>query len=204
MKHNVFLLLGVLCDLFSLPLSAQTEKGNFVISGRSSFDFAYVSNRVKGENVTLDERYALDVDSYTLKITPSFGFFVIDNLALGGEVSYSFSDGDYQNKSTQFVIMPTATYYIPIGKVVRPLVTAGAGYANISQEVSINSSSSATKSFNGFTWGAGLGAAFFVHHNISIDLLAQYIEIYANYSDDSSVKFSTKGLGGSIGLSVYF
>ena len=91
--------------------------------------------------------------------------------------------------------MPTVAYYIPTGKVVRPFVALGAGYANVSME---------DMSFSGLTWAGGVGAAFFISNNISIDLMAEYAELSARTSNNSNYKYSTKGLGGSVGLSVYF
>ena len=58
-------------------------------------------------------------------------------------------------------------------------------------------------SFSGFTWQAEL-SSIFCSNNISIDLMAEYAELSTRTSDNSDYKYSTKGLGGSVGLSVYF
>lgn len=194
MKQRLFVFTVLFC-LFSTAITAQTEKGKFSISGRSSIEGAYFSNRVYGDNISTTVREAMDVDGYSFSITPSLSYFVIDNLSIGGQATFSITDGDYQSKTTEFIFMPTVAYYIPIEKVVRPFVALGAGYANVSME---------SMSFSGFTWAGGVGAAFFVSNNISIDLMAEYAELSSKTSDNSNYKYSTKGLGGSIGLSVYF
>ena len=194
MKQKL-LVVAVLFCFFSSAITAQTEKGKFSISGRSSIEGAYFSNRIYGDNISIGDREAMDVDGYSFSITPSLSYFVIENLSIGGQATYSISDGDYQSKTTEFILMPTVAYYIPTGKVVRPFVALGAGYANVSME---------NMSFSGFTWAGGIGAAFFISNNTSIDLMAEYAELSAHTSNNSNYKYSTKGLGGSVGLSVYF
>jgi len=204
MKQKTFSVIVILLSLIILPVSSQTEKGKWVFSGRSAFDFAYSANNAKGDNLSVNDYEALEGSGYTLNLTSGFGYFAIENLSIGGEISYFLSDADYENKTSQVLIMPTGTYYFCSGKVVRPLVALGVGYANTSIEVPITWQNKATKSFNGLAWGVGLGGAFFIKDNISIDLLAQYMEIHSQYSDDSSVKLRTNGLGASVGFSIYF
>ena len=194
MKQKL-LVVAVLFCLFSTLITAQTEKGKFSISGRSSIEGAYFSNRVYGDNISIGDREAMDIDGYSFSITPSLSYFVIDNFSIGGQATFSIADGDYQSKTTEFILMPTVAYYFLKDKTVRPFVALGAGYANVSM---------GNMSFSGFTWAGGIGAAFFVSNNISIDLMAEYAELSTRTSDNSDYKYSTKGLGGSVGLSVYF
>lgn len=203
MKQKLFILQILLC-FFALTLSAQTEKGKFSLSGSSSMSGAYFSNRVFGDGINSKDKEATDLDGYSITITPSIGYFVIDNLSVGGQVSFTITDGDYQNKACQFILMPTVAYYIPTGKPVRPFVALGAGYANVSIELGVNGAKAGSMAFGGFTWGGGAGAAFFVSDAVSIDLMAEYAEVSARYSKDSSYRYSTKGLGGSVGLSFNF
>jgi outer membrane protein len=203
MKQKL-ILLSILITIFTFAVSAQTEKGSISISGRSSFEGAYFSNRIKGANINISDRYAMSVDGYSITITPSIGYFVIDNLSVGAQSSFSITDGDYQSKTSQFVLMPTVAYYFPTKGPVKPFVAIGAGYTNISMELSLQGSNVDNMSFGGFAFAGGAGAAFFVRNNISIDLMLEYAEVSAKYSKDSSYKYSTKGLGGSIGFSFYF
>ncbi len=202
MKQKL-ILLSILITIFTFAVSAQTEKGSISISGRSSFEGAYFSNRIKGANINISDRYAMSVDGYSITITPSIGYFVIDNLSVGAQSSFSITDGDYQSKTSQFVLMPTVAYYFPTKGPVKPFVAIGAGYTNISMELSLQGSNVDNMSFGGFAFAGGAGAAFFVRNNISIDLMLEYAEVSAKYSKDSSYKYSTKGLGGSIGFSLY-
>ncbi|MCE5177641.1 MAG: porin family protein [Porphyromonadaceae bacterium] len=194
MKQKISVVAVLFC-LFSTFITAQTEKGKFSISGRSSIEGAYFSNRVYGDNISIGDREAMDVDGYSFSITPSLSYFVIDNVSIGGQATFSIADGDYQSKTTEFILMPTVAYYFPTKKMIRPFVALGAGYANVSME---------SMSFSGFNWAGGIGAAFFLSNNISIDLMAEYAELSARTSENTKYRYSTKGLGGSVGLSVYF
>lgn len=202
MKQKL-ILVSMLLTIFTFAISAQTEKGSVSISGRSSFEGAYFSNRIKGANISIGDREAMDVDGYSITITPSIGYFVVDNLSVGAQASFSITDGDYQSKASQLLIMPTIGYYFPTKRPVRPFVAVGAGYTNISMELDLQGSNVESMSFGGFAFAGGAGAAFFLRNNISIDLMLEYAELIAKYSEDSSYKYSTKGLGGSIGFSFY-
>lgn len=70
MKQRLFVFTVLFC-LFSTAITAQTEKGKFSISGRSSIEGAYFSNRVYGDNISTTVREAMDVDGYSFSITPS-------------------------------------------------------------------------------------------------------------------------------------
>lgn len=206
MKRKVFLFAGILCFLLSLPLAAQTEKGKFVLSGRSSFDFAYSANALSGgaSSQGLEFTHTFDTDNYQYSLMPSFGYFFANNWALGCEVSYALSNGDNQNKTTQLAFMPTLAFYIPTGKVVRPMAAVGIGYTHIGVVIPTDYTTDVDWAFNGLTWGASLGAAFFVSKHVSIDLLAQYLELHTSFEKESHIKLRSHGIGGSIGFSVFF
>ena len=127
MKQKL-LLVSLLVTFFTVTASAQTEKGKFKISGRSSLEGAYLSNRIRGDKISVIDREVFDTDGYTITISPSIGYFVIDNLSVGAQASFSITDGDYQSKTSQFLLMPTFAYYIPTNGPVRPFVAVGAGY----------------------------------------------------------------------------
>jgi len=200
MKQKVFMISLAFCLLSSFVFS-QTEKGKFLIAGRSSLDFIYSGTKLFGDNITSEDY--ISSDSYNLEFSPALGYFVKNNLAVGLGTSYSISDGDYQNKTSQLTIMPTVMYYFLPESKIHPFIQPGFGYANVSQEMSLGTGSIATESFNGNAWGVGLGVAFMLGNNISLDLNLEYAEVNARFSDDSTIKFQTKGLGALIGFSIY-
>jgi outer membrane autotransporter protein len=94
-------------------------------------------------------------------------------------------------------------YYLLPESKIHPFIQAGFGYANVSQEMSIGAGDTSVESFNGNAWGVGIGVAFMLGDKISLDLNLEYAEVNARYSDDSTIKFQTKGLGALIGFSIY-
>ncbi len=191
----------ILCmTMCTLALSAQTEKGRFIISGQTSMDFFY------GTDNTINFRPEGGTNSkttYNVNIAPAVGYFVVDNLSINLQGSYSLQDGDYIEKMSQLTLMPSASYYFPIESKFRPFVSAGVGYATIAQFVPIEGSGVSRHSFNGLTWGVGAGVAFFINKYLSLDLSLEYSDVNTSYSGDSSVKMKISGVGGVIGFSLY-
>lgn len=195
-----FFLTGLL--LLSAVTFAQTRKGQFVVSGRTSLDFTYSKAKFKGGNI--ENSNGTSLDTYNFNITPMLGYFIIDNLAVTLQTSYAISDGKTDNQMSQFAIMPGAIYYVPTGSAVRPFVQVGGGYMNISTKVPVMSGGKATQSFNGYTLGGGIGVAFFVKDNITIELSGQYTSIKTSFSGDSYIKMNMSGFSGGIGFSIFF
>lgn len=194
-------LIGFLLFL-SATAFAQTEKGQFIVSGRTSLDFTYSSTKVEGNQIP--EGSDSSQDSYNFNISPALGYFVIDNLAVTLQASYGINNGKTHNEIAQFAIMPGIVYYLPTEKNVRPFAQVGGGYVNISSKTPLSSGGFATQSFGGYTLAGGIGLAFFVKDNISIELSGQYARINTSYSADSSVKMDMNSFSGSIGFSLFF
>ncbi|MEA5081756.1 MAG: OmpW family outer membrane protein [Dysgonamonadaceae bacterium] len=198
MKKRIYILFVML--LVAATTFAQTEKGQFIVSGKSSLDFTY-------SNTKLEAGYLPDEvsqEKYDLTISPAIGYFVIDNLAVVLQTSYGISDGKLEDQTSQLSLIPSAIYYFPASEIVRPFVQAGAGYVNISNKTSLDTGGKATQSFNGYTLAGGVGVAFFVKENIAIELVGQYATINTSYSGDSSLKLNMNGISGAIGFSLFF
>ncbi|MGI6046536.1 MAG: outer membrane beta-barrel protein [Petrimonas sp.] len=187
--------------LFSAITFAQTDKGRFTVSGRSSIDFSYSNTRFKGGSVSSDTETG---DTYNFNIAPAFGYFVFNDFAVTLQTAYAISDGNTYNQMSQFGIIPGAIYYIPTGSIVRPFAQVGGGYMNINTKVPLESGGKATHSFNGYTLAGGIGVAFFVKENIAIELSGQYATVKTSFSGDSSIKMNLDGFSGSIGFSLFF
>ncbi|MDO5664686.1 MAG: OmpW family outer membrane protein [Bacteroidia bacterium] len=199
MKTKTFL--TALLLLLATTVMAQTEKGKFLVSGKTSLDFTFSSTEISGSAVV---GYTGAQSTYNFNITPAFGYFIIDNLAVSLQTSYAVNNGKTKSQTSQFIFMPDITYYLPISQIVRPFVQVGGGYVNISTKTPLTSGGKATQSFNGYTLGGGIGLAFFVKRNISLDLSGQYAVIKTSFSGDSSIKMDMKGFAGAIGFSLFF
>lgn len=200
MKSSMRLLL-ILCMIFAtMALSAQTERGRFIISGQTSLDFSYSSDNTSHVS---SSKGTITQESYSLNITPGVGYFVVDNFAVLLQTSYITENADYIDKMSQFTFTPSLSYYIPTGGTIRPFIIAGAGYANITQHIPIQNNATSRHSFSGYTLSVGLGAAYFINNWISLDLNVEYSDINTSYSGDSSLKIKMNGFSGAIGFSLF-
>ena len=151
-------------------VNAQTEKGDWIIGGRVDLN--------TGENST------------QVRFNPGAGYFVINNLALGGNFAIEYAkSGDV--KATNFGLGPFARYYFGRSNA-RPLLHTAFNY--ISSKVK-GPSTSITN--NGINFLAAGGVAVFINQNVAVEILAGYS--HTKYEDfDGSGGFN---LG--IGFQVY-
>lgn len=172
-----------------------------MVSGKTSLDFSYSETTLKG---SVSPGFDTSDNMSNFTVTASGGYFVFDGFAPDLQVSFTSQEDKADNRLSQFTVMPGAMYY-PLNKgIVRPFVQAGIGYVNVSIKTPLDTGGKYTQSYNGWTWGGGLGASFFVKEHISIDLAAQYVAIKTSYSGDSSQKMNIDGFAGVVGFSLYF
>lgn len=92
-----FVLTIALVAIFTL-VKAQTEEGRWVVGVNSDLSFTSTSRDGQDDNIN------------TFGLGGQVGYFVIDNLAVGGSIGLStFSQGDFS--STSFSIGPAVRYY---------------------------------------------------------------------------------------------
>src|SRR5438045_3798116 len=133
--------------LLVISANAQTEKGDWMVGG---------GLRLNTSN-----------NNTQISFAPNAGIFVINNLAVGGNVTLDYSkSGD--NKVTSFGIGPFVRYYFTDAKV-RPLLQGNINY--LSSKVKVPNSSSTNNGLNFFLGG---GAAIFVSDQVSLDILLGY------------------------------
>ncbi|OOG71884.1 outer membrane protein [Flavobacterium sp. A45] len=215
MKKN-FLLVAL---LFSTILTAQTEKGTFAISGKTGLGFNSTTVKQETSGNSID-----GPKTSSFNISPSLGYFIINNLSLGLDFDYNtvttkrkavfldsgatggFTIVDEKITQNTLSIIPTATYFFAKGKT-RPYINAGMGFGNTKQKYNYSGSSTDADMFsnyntsnNGLIWGAGGGLAYFISKTISFDLGVEYSEFTYKEND---VKIKTGAFGANIGISVF-
>ena len=132
---------------------------------------------------------------------PSFGYFIVNNLSIGISCNISEKTEEYKNdnetKQNIIMLMPSATFFIPIKGPIKPFLQAGFGYSSLTQK----HYNTINDSYEGTTLGLGGGFSYFINKNVSIDLGVQYI-----YSalDDNKNAIRQNATGGNIGFSFYF
>lgn len=142
--------------------TAQTERHKVMVAGSADMWWQGTGDKKRNQ----------DVRRFLLNIAPSFGYFVINNLAVGGRYSfgistvrsYNFSKNRYEAVSTfTSVIGPLAKYYIG-KKALKGFVSAQASY--VVQTV-LRRGNVTNK--NGFNTGGSAGLAYFINPHVAIE-----------------------------------
>ena len=192
-------LLVLLLIVSSGTIFAQTKQGNILLSGGAGLQFISSSLKVVYDGVTQGK---VKLGSFSLM--PSFGYFVIDNLAIGlaGNITISSSKFESEPKdvSTTIMLIPSAIYYIPSSGKVRPLVQVGVGLASQTEKSSGETNSAAT----GLAFNFGAGASYFIKENIAVNLGLSYTLASLKDSDDNKFKYKEGNFGANIGFSIFF
>jgi hypothetical protein len=168
MKTKTAILALTLIFLGTGLLSAQTGKGKFLIGESINISFGGTSllttmnlgwgtYKVKSDND--DDRTS---KRFSLNLSPKFGYFVANNLAVGidfGIVTskYESGDGDYKQSYNQFTAGPFLRYYVPTEKVL-PYAEVSYGIGSSKHKTDNIDVEHETKYFNQqYGFGIGLG-----------------------------------------------
>lgn len=163
MKTLLFTLALLVAGLFSA--TAQTEKGRWTV-GASVGNFTYSTQN--GYN------------SFSGSLTPSAGYFVANNLAVGAGIPLSlttnkFSDpnGDTHTRTTSVGLSPYVRYYIGSSRL-KPYVGVSYAYSLTNQR---NESGGQTLKINGHisTLSPAVGVAYFVNRTVALNAGLSYI-----------------------------
>jgi len=179
-----------------------TAKGNWIIGGSTNLGFNSNKATQKSGDYSVDGQ-----KTTTFNVTPTVGYFVIDNLAVGLNLGYEVQkqDASYDFNQTAkvtntvFSVIPSVTYFIEADSKAFPYISAGAGYAAIKTKVA----STETQNDNFFVWGGKAGLAYFITPSIAIDLGLNYQQLSTKYEETFSTtenKVIFKTLGASIGF----
>lgn len=177
---KVILGLGILAftSLSMEKASAQIQEGNVMLGADLGSGVAGTTTNgsLFGANFNLNKGGGFDIG-----ISPKVGYFVKDNVMLGGVVNFGYnksasvtaSDGSTSStKTTTYGIQGLGRYYASDGQVDNLLkhgrffVEANAGLAGR------NVSGGGTT--NGFAFGFGPGYSYFITPNVGLETLIKY------------------------------
>ena len=151
-------------------VEAQTAKGDWLVGGLLDLNTAK--------------------NSTTFEFSPNVGYFILNNLAIGGTLVYAYDKlGDL--KVTSFGIGPFTRYYFGETKI-RPFFAGDMTFEK--QKFTTNAGSSTE---DAFSWFLGGGAAFFINENVAVDGLLGYGHTKVTDKEGSA------GLRLRIGFQVY-
>jgi hypothetical protein len=152
MKTSTLFTIVLLCFSW-ISLSAQTEKGSMLIGGTAGF-----SSSKQGELKSTDITFA-----------PMLAVFIIDQLAVGGEIGIGFSKAEFLNeedKATSFGFAPMVRYYINGSGNIRAFGHGTFRWASVKFDEQDAQS--------GIGFGAALGVDFFINNHVAIEAALGY------------------------------
>ncbi len=182
---------------------AQTEKGRFLLGGSSNFSFGTASTKIDSNNPDIVDPGR----NIFASLNPRMGFFIIDNLVVGASVptSFNFSDGDFgDSRSFGLALGPFVRYYLGSG-ALRPLVEAGTtiGFQNSRFTNNLDETTKTTN--NTLSTQAGVGAAYFINDNISIDgLFGFQSDRQKPDNNPDNLVITSNRWGLNVGLTILF
>jgi hypothetical protein len=159
---KIFLAFVFVSTLF-ISLQAQTEKGDWMVGGRIDLN--------TGDNST------------QIGFTPAVGYFVINNLAIGGNVLIDYNKSA-DIKVTNLGIGPFVRYYFTESKI-RPLLQVAVNFINTKIKSPLGSESN-----TGTNLFLGGGAAIFINPNVSLEPIIGYSNTkYKNFEGSGAFSF---------------
>jgi hypothetical protein len=180
--------------------SAQFINQGSIMAGGSVY-FISGSSKVKTGSTTISYGHR-----NTFTIAPEFGYFIINNLALGADLSLSFSKhtpddaNDDRSKYTSIQVSPFMRYYLSKGIFFEGQIGAGSGISksttpgNTTREYKLTSTN----------WSLTAGYASFITNNIAIEPMLGYA---VTITDDKNFTAEDESINSSflfkIGLQIY-
>ena len=194
MKFNRAILTVVITTMLLALVTtthAQTDKGRLIVGGSAN----------------ISESFQSTTHTFNLALQPTFGAFVIDNLAIGGTYSFGVGSTRTVNATTEVrsttttintLVGPLVKYYFG-KKAMKPFLSANAGYSVYTQLKSNSSPGSSTSiaNYDGGQFGGSAGIAYFFNQHIALES-AMYITTSAYKTQIPTTRF-----GFSFGLYAF-
>ena len=191
--------------LFALisNVTAQTEKGKFLLGGSSDFTATFLKTQTETESYESDP-----VSASTVEFNPQIGYFVANGLAVGLDVPVSFTvqkdDGDKLKTST-WLAGPFVRSYLG-GQNVKPFLQASLGFGKNKYDLNYEYAQypdDITK-FDMFGYELGGGVSFFINQHVAFDVAAGYASVRSKFKNvyNENSKTTVSGFGASFGLIV--
>jgi len=203
MKNLMKLLMVAFVFTTATESFAQTTKGSFVLSGGTGLQFT--SSKVKS---VYDGETQGEGTISTFSFVPTFGYFVIDNLAVGLTSTITSStqkeEGGDKYVTSSTMILPTALYYFPMEGKLRPIVQVGIGFTSQADKYVPKSGSDDKTTSSGLAINFGGGVSYFIRENISLNFGLSYTKVTLTDGDDDKSKMKQGNFGSNIGLAIYF
>ena len=162
------LLFGILFLCIVQLSFAQTSKGTKLLGIDGNMGLNFIDN---------------NDDQFFLSLNPSYGVFVEDKFAIGGELGLEYQKLG-ASSSTAFSLLPFGRYYFGETGSYQFFAEAAIGLYLQGQQNNFGSDNETALRFQ-----VGPGAAFFLSDKVSIDLQLSYDRIGGNFDFSRMVLF---------------
>jgi len=173
---------------------AQFNQGRMLVGGSAEFRTIADKNKSGGTTTTNGTRT-------TLSVSPSFGYFVIDQLAVGASVDTGLSkwnarsSNDVDSNTTSVQLQPFVRYYLPAGVFFQGKF--GLGTAKTTYDENYDDSK-----YNTSSLALSAGYAIFLSDNVALEPELGYRT--SKFKDtDSDTKNINSGIFLRIGFQIY-
>lgn len=209
MKTRMFL--SAIAFLGSLSLiSAQVlDQGNFVMG--SKIGISANDSRVSVRTNTVDQK-GEGPSAFQLNFAPNVGYFLIDNLAVGMGLDYTFNrlENPNQDKTddSDLLFGPFARYYLPVGDDMAFFLETDFGFGNSSDQQYIGEDRQSINT-HVFAFGLGPGFTIFSTQDIGIEALLKYNYARSQFETENggvntTTTTRTNQFDVSVGVQFYF
>jgi len=174
MKKAIFFLFG---GLFTLGIQttsqAQLQKGNLMV-GANLMDL----------NVSFGDK-----SQFSMDIVPKLGYFIQDNIAIGGQVGLHYETTKDAGNSFRYEVGAFGRYYFSPAEV-SPLLKHGRFFGEANLGIGGDNSAAV-----GLSFGVGPGYSYFITPNVGLEAL---LKLQGIAGTGSSV-----GIGFGLGFQIY-
>jgi len=153
-----------LCTVFEYGY-AQTD-------GAATFEQTDKGSHLAGGTISMSGTNANSTNSFNANLNPNYGYFVANNLAIGGVLSlnYSYTKALQTNLGT---LSPFVRYYFGPPKTAMFFAygSAGGGFSNVDNQAS---NTNTQKTVGLFNYAVGPGFDYFVNKHVAFEALATF------------------------------
>jgi hypothetical protein len=215
MNTSLSLFRTIIFSLFMLFLSgralAQPKQGMFMVGGGAYVSYYYSESNNYPTVGGMPGPYTYSYSSFRISLAPNLGYFISDNVVLGCGVSPGINIYSGWSSSSSFLnsysygdlsigISPFIRYFFSeIGAKMYPFATLGLGFSPQSLTL-FSTGPVSNRSFANYSGTVGIGLAYFITPNTSIEPSISYNFSYA-VRDQDTQKSSNLSLG--IGFQIY-
>lgn len=189
----------LLFTLATLPLSAQTDKGNTLLIGSSNLGFSSTKSKMEYDG----QSYGATTKNSSFSLSPSVYHFVANNFAIGitldTESETNEVDED-KSKSVSTLIGPGVRAYLS-NATTKPYIFADYLMGS-SKETYDDGDDKDIYKMKSAAFDLGIGISAFITKNIAFDFALGYVGMVLTSKDDSKAKYKTKGIGLNVGILV--